>query len=295
MLRISRWAVVVLAVTTIGVAVPAAAEQGVSGNCHYEKNGEEYELVCAGDSPGGGSGEPLTPEELISVYQDQWLSAGDRLEAAETDYDRACARADRRSAQYNITVTWGQGMNWTQADFDTLALTYQDDLETAAQCRGVQDAARQVVSSIGLEPPRVGIVPRSSDVDPQSVGLVGLQNWMWVDQPDTTTFGPASVTGTIDAWTISATAWVASVDWDMGDGQVVRCQGAGTPYEERFGFDPSPDCGHVYTKQGRYTVTATAHWTAEWSATSGESGVITVDIPASAPVVIGELHTIRKK
>lgn len=151
-------------------------------------------------------------------------------------------------------------------------------------------AAREVVALLGLRPPRIGIVPRPG---PNSMGLVGLNNWMWVDNPDAQTFGPATATGNIDAWTVTLTGHVESVDWDMGDGQVIHCTGAGTPYQDGYGFDPSPDCGHVYTRQGVYTVGATAHWRVDWTTSDGaQSGTFTVDQTATDEITIGEWQVL---
>jgi len=155
-------------------------------------------------------------------------------------------------------------------------------------------AAREAVAFLGLQPPRMGITPSPG---PGSVGLVGLPNWMWVDNPDAQTFGPASATASIDAWTLTLSGHVESVDWDMGDGQVIRCNGPGTPYDiNRHGFQPSPDCGHVYTKQGVFTVTATAHWRVSWTTPGGnQDGTFLIDQVASEQITIGEWQVLRKK
>ena len=155
-----------------------------------------------------------------------------------------------------------------------------------------EQLAQQAVSSMDLMAPRIGIAPRSA---PGSIGLVGLQNWMWVDNPDAQTFGANTAKASAGSFTVTVTAKVESVDWDMGDGQVITCYGPGTPYNVNLdGFNPSPDCGHVYEKQGYYTVTATAHWRIDWVG-AGDSGTIRMDLAATAPITIGEWQTLRKK
>jgi hypothetical protein len=149
--------------------------------------------------------------------------------------------------------------------------------------------AQQAVDSMGLRAIRVGIVPRA---DAGSVGLVGVPNWMWVDAPDAVTFGPNTASATAGGWTVTATARVESVTWNLGDGQVVTC-GAGTPYRASYGARPSPDCGHVYTEQGQYTVTATSHWVITWSGI-GQVGTIAMDLAESALVTIGEAQVLRQ-
>ena len=135
---------------------------------------------------------------------------------------------------------------------------------------------------IGLVPePRAG-----------SVGLVGMPNWMWVDSPAQNTWGPITRSASAAGWTVTATAKVSQLNWDMGDGQVVTC-GAGTPYQDSFGRQSSPTCGHTYTRQGSYTVRATSHWVITWSGI-GEAGTITMDLTQSAPVTIGEAQVLKQ-
>ena len=155
-------------------------------------------------------------------------------------------------------------------------------------------AAREVVAALGLAPPRIGMTPRPG---PDSVALVGYDVWLWVDSPDAQTFGPATATASIDAWTLTVTGRVEWVDWDTGDGNVVRCTGPGTPYEVyRDGLGPSPDCGHVYAQQGQYTVTATAHWRVDWTTSDGtQSGTFTTDLVSTVPVTVGEWQVLVKR
>ncbi len=153
-------------------------------------------------------------------------------------------------------------------------------------------AAQQVVASMDLHVPDIGLAPRPTTADPDSVGLVGVPNYMWVANPEI--FQTVSSSAAIDPWTITVSGRVAWVDWDMGDGQVIRCTGPGTPYEARFDLDPSPDCGHVYSVQGYYTVAATARWELQWSG-GGQSGTIVTDRTSTAPIVIGEAYALRRK
>jgi hypothetical protein len=150
------------------------------------------------------------------------------------------------------------------------------------------ELAQQAVASMGLQAVRVGIVPEPVA---GSVGLVGMPNWMWVAQPDAQTFGPITRTASAAGWTVTATAQVQHVSWDMGDGQVINCTGPGTPYEVSYGKQDSPDCGHTYTRQGTYTVAATARWVVTWSGI-GQAGTIPMDLTQTAPVTIGEAQVL---
>lgn len=150
--------------------------------------------------------------------------------------------------------------------------------------------AQQAVESMNLQAVHVGIVPESRA---GSVGLVGVPNWMWVEQPDPQTYGPITRSASAAGFTVTATARVEHVVWDMGDGQVITCTGPGTPYEASFGMASSPDCGHTYTAQGEYTVSATSHWVITWAGI-GRTGTITMDLTRAAAVTIGEAQVVTR-
>ncbi|MFJ6214190.1 hypothetical protein ACIQGZ_12775 [Streptomyces sp. NPDC092296] len=107
---------------------------------------------------------------------------------------------------------------------------------------------------------------------PDGKPLVGLALWLWYDKvpgaEDT-----ISKTVSIRGVTVTATARLRRVVWDMGDGSTVNCPGAGTPYRAADGSAESPNCGYRYQKSsaGRqhdsYTVSAVLHWRITGAAT----------------------------
>jgi hypothetical protein len=119
---------------------------------------------------------------------------------------------------------------------------------------------------------------------PRAAGtyVVGMPMWMWVE-PSPTTYGPSTATATAGGVTVSATAKVTRVSWDMGDGSPpVVCNGPGTKYTAGMGKAVSPDCGHVYTATspsagGRFRGMATATWTVDWQVigATGDTGQLT--------------------
>ncbi len=137
-----------------------------------------------------------------------------------------------------------------------------------------RDVAQMAVKQMNLRAIDIGIVPRPG---PNSIGIVGMPVWMWVDRPDGQTFGPVTATASAGGVTITATAKVFQISWDMGDGSQVVCHDAGTAYAPSYGAQQSPDCGHVYQKSSadqpgeRYTVTATSDWVVNWAG-AGQTG-----------------------
>lgn len=148
--------------------------------------------------------------------------------------------------------------------------------------------AQQAVAQMGLHAIKVGIVPEPKR---GSVGIIGLPTWMWIADPGPATTGPITRSVTERGFTVTATAKVSRVVWRMGDGATVSCLGHGTPYEDSYGRQSSPTCGHTYTKSGRYTVQATSYWTVNWQGI-GQTGTINIDFTAATAITMGESQVI---
>ncbi|MEV6796409.1 ATP/GTP-binding protein [Streptomyces sp. NPDC051320] len=154
--------------------------------------------------------------------------------------------------------------------------------------------ARRAVDSMRLVGPDV----RS----PRAAGkyIVGVPTWMWVHR-GATIYGPNTASASAGGVTVSATATVSSIKWDMGDGTSVTCRGPGTPYKVSYGMSASPTCGHRYSKasmdeQGsRFHGSATATWTVNWQVTGGggATGVMTEVRESAFTVAVGEMHVLQ--
>ncbi|MCX4673650.1 ATP/GTP-binding protein [Streptomyces sp. NBC_01381] len=137
--------------------------------------------------------------------------------------------------------------------------------------------AQEAVDKMTLLGPDIDINPK-----PGGKGLTGMPVWMAADQSQTT-WGPNSASASAGGITVTATAKVSKVVWDMGDGKKIPCVTAGTPYKKSFGMRKSPDCGHIYTQTsreepgGKFGVTATATWSIDWQVNGGggETGELT--------------------
>lgn len=150
--------------------------------------------------------------------------------------------------------------------------------------------AQRSVASLKLKAVSQGLTP----LEPGSISIVGVPTWMWAE--NATALGTVTDTASVPGLSLTLTAKMTGVTWDMGDGTVVECEGAGTKWSPDLGTGDSPTCGHTYTKQGNYTVTSTAHWSVTWEASTGENGVIDRDLASStATVRVGEVQVINSK
>ncbi|MEU1628225.1 ATP/GTP-binding protein [Streptomyces sp. NPDC020096] len=152
--------------------------------------------------------------------------------------------------------------------------------------------AQQAISKMRLDPPDIQINPK-----PGGRGLVGMPVWMWVGK-SATTWGPESTSASAGGITVTATASVSQVVWDMGDGNSVTCTSAGTPYDASYGKQSSPDCGYQYTQPssqhagGTYPVKATSTWAIHWAG-GGQQGDLTETRTAQVQVTIAELQVLN--
>lgn len=151
--------------------------------------------------------------------------------------------------------------------------------------------AHTIVTQMELRAITIGMVPEDQ---PGSMGVVGLPVWMWVDSPSEQTFGPMTRSASLGGVTVTATAQVTKVLWEMGDGGAVTCWTAGTPFTDGHGGQQSPDCGYTYTTQGTYTVRATSFWSVDWTSNTGVSGSIPLEFSQSRIVQIGEIQVVRR-
>lgn len=157
----------------------------------------------------------------------------------------------------------------------------------------VQNLAAHVVQTMNLQGVGVGMAPTPTSKDPNSIGIVGLPNWLWVDSPSPQTWGPITRSASSGALTVSVTATVTKVTWTMGDGSApIVCTTKGTPYAVTWGASPSPTCGYSgYRVQGTYQVSGVSHWAISYTSNVGIGGTLVLDLTSTASVTIGELQT----
>ncbi|MFF2779476.1 ATP/GTP-binding protein [Streptomyces sp. NPDC058052] len=156
------------------------------------------------------------------------------------------------------------------------------------------DVARQAVDKMLLRGPEIGLTPK-----PGGRGVVGLPVYMWTATgPET--YGPNVTSAAIGPVSVTATARVSKIVWNMGDGTTVTCTTPGTPYRAEYGKQPSPDCGHRYTAPssttptGKYHVTATSTWSIDWQVTGGaQAGQMTEVRESSADITVVEVQVLN--
>jgi hypothetical protein len=132
------------------------------------------------------------------------------------------------------------------------------------QVAGIADLAEEARDRLELPGPEIAASPGERQ-------LVHLPTWLAVSE---SSWDSLSASVTAGAVTVTATAAPSRVEWDLGDGSAVTCDGPGTIW--RPGMEPeaeSPDCGYTYTRSAsEVVVSATVCWTVTWSSTTGQGG-----------------------
>lgn len=157
------------------------------------------------------------------------------------------------------------------------------------------EVAQIAIQQMNLRAIDIGITPEPGE---DSIGIVGMPVWMWAANPDEHTVGPTTESASAGGITVTATAKLHKITWDMGDGATVRCPTAGTPYKAAYGNSKSPDCGHVYEKSsskqagGKYTVAATSDWVITWEG-AGQTGTIRLNgLTRTVAIAVGEAQVL---
>ncbi|RQX11850.1 hypothetical protein DDE19_29790 [Micromonospora ureilytica] len=239
-----------------------------------------------GGGDGGGSGTCQWDGRTVPCYDEVlgWFSSSDGCY-----YKLAEPQAEAPEGQQWYVKTCNGG-----ADVGNQTVVLLDDPPAGFGAPpNPEELARRALASISLLPAPLRMAPRKS-IGP---GLVGLPVWMWAAR-STSYFGPLTASASDRGVTVSIEAKVSRIVWDMGNGDEVPCETAGTPYDskgDRAG-ETSPDCGYDkgYQKAGTYRVTATTHWKVTWRG-GGESGEILVTRNSgTVPIQINELQVVTR-
>ncbi len=121
--------------------------------------------------------------------------------------------------------------------------------------------------------------------------LVGFATWLWIDAAQwhglSTSVMVPGVAATVRARPVALT-------WRTGDGDVVACDGSGTPYRTEVpDRDQQSGCTHTYLATGDVTATVTVHWQLDWSATTGQQGTFgLVDRTTTVPLHVVQVQAV---
>lgn len=126
---------------------------------------------------------------------------------------------------------------------------------------------RQAVALLTLPQPAIRLNPK-----PPALQVAYFPTWLWLDSSSWTS---QTATASVPGLSVTAVATPSKLVFSPGDGSsTVVCSGRGTAWNSGLDpDDPSPTCGHTYSKVGAFTVTATVTWQVSWSG-GGQTGTV---------------------
>lgn len=155
--------------------------------------------------------------------------------------------------------------------------------------------AWQAIAQVKFRAIDIGMTPTPLSQNPDAMGAVHMPVWLWAENEDRAAVGPVTSSASERGYTVSITARLDAVEWDLGDGSApIRCT-SWTRFDPRSMSRSTPvDCGSQdgYAREGVYTVTATSRWLVEWEGI-GQSGTIEFPLQREEQVRIGELQVLH--
>jgi hypothetical protein len=159
---------------------------------------------------------------------------------------------------------------------------------------GLAQLADRAVDALRLTAPPIRINPPPPAGRPGPVVQIAfVASWVWLDAA---TWTSHTATASVPGLSVTATATPVRLTLSTEDGDPVVCKGAGTPWTPQA--DPeaaSPTCGHTYTRQGRYTLTATVTWNVTWVGGAESGNVPALTTVSTLPVDVVEPQALNTR
>ena len=197
-----------MALVALGAA-PTALAGGGTGDCSGQTcTAGAYVPPVSGGGGGGGStstpinwptgGAALTPEQLAAIQQQIRATALSNIKDAQA---AACSGGATYVPQY------GTCGGYPGQPSPGAPVPPGPDPATLAQ---------QAINSITLDLPAIGSAPCTTE---GCMGAVGVPVWLWINGG----FPTRSATAAAGGLSVTVTATMTSVDWNLGDGNAIHC------------------------------------------------------------------------
>lgn len=138
------------------------------------------------------------------------------------------------------------------------------------------------------------------EFNPPSDQVVHVESWLWIDDAIWREHSKSVTAGEV---TVTATARPRRVIWSMGNGDVVVCDGPGTPYDAtRPPAEQSTSCAYTYQHSSAgqpghaYRVTADIEWDVSWTVTGAPGGgaLPTLTTSSATSVRVAEMQALNQ-
>ena len=286
----ARVSALVLAIAVLGVVssseAHAADEDGVGGGgCTIPVGDGTVTVECREpakpNKPARPTGITSPPERCVTrpaVAADGWDPADyDNIQASGYVFGAAVGGGvlrlfpNGRTEQVFSRTCPGRDAEYSWVD---TSISVQDVIDDA-----VGRASRAVPGpSLELSP------------SPEAGGIVNLGLWLSLADQD-----PVMVRAEAGSLWAEATVTLASTSWDMGNGDVVECDGPGEAIVDTETLDEGP-CGYTYRQSSPdddpYVLSVTATWSIGYRSSGGSGSVGTLERTVSVDYDVDEIQTI---
>jgi hypothetical protein len=125
---------------------------------------------------------------------------------------------------------------------------------------------------------------------PAAGGIVNLGMWLALARQD-----PIAVRAEAGSHWAEVTVTLASTSWNMGNGDVVECDGPGTPITDTETVEQGP-CGYTYRQsspdESPYEMTVAATWQVTYRSSGGSGTAGAIDRTLSVTYDVDEIQTV---
>jgi len=189
----------------------------------------------------------------------------------------------------NMRYPGGEGSWRLRTCTDTTTARSDTALYWAPARTGVERAAEAALSRTVLPVPGIAMSP------PPGRQVVNLAAWLAIDPA---VWRPVRAQASAGGLTVTTTAEPVATEWDMGNGDRVRCDGPGTAWDADRP-DAIPACAYTWRASSRqaptgaFAASVTVVWRASWSA--GTAGGDLGEIRRSTPfaVTVAEIVAVN--
>lgn len=265
--------------TTIPVV---RARNGEPPRCYADADGRRQEVPCVRDA-GVWNGHcyvahaPEPPGDFLGA---------ERFEAAMEGHDDGVVISCQTLLCYGPVYERPDG-----PEYPCPSYRWAPDAEPVDPAA----VAEEIWARLTKAPIDIGVAPFD---EPGYMGYIGVPSWYWVKDSSDLTTGPIGDSDSSRGFTVVAESEVDHIMIDVGDGTPpFSCPVDSLPWEAGKGYGEkywnSPDCGHVFEEQGRYTITATSVWVESWAGL-GQAGTREIELEAQTEILIGENQVLRQ-
>ena len=192
-------------------------------------------------------------------------------------------------ASVNLRYPGGEGSWRLRTCTDTASARSDTALYWSPATTGAERAAEAALNRTPLPVPGIAISP------PPGRQVVNLAAWLAIDPA---VWRPVSAQASAGGLTVTTTAEPVATEWDMGNGDRVRCDGPGTAWTASRP-DAIPACTYTWRASssrvptGAFAASVTVVWRAFW--TAGTAGGDLGEIRRSTPfaVTVAEIEALN--